>query len=201
MQVCLNGHQITAHSNGSPARRRKYCNECGAETIHQCPNCGTPIHGAYIVPGVLGLGRPPVPKRCRDCAKPYPWTERLEQEDRERQRVARAKSLVQKLEHILHRFHLVARQLRYRYDNRPTIDVTDEYDAQDLLHALLLLHFHDVRREEWTPSYAGGGSRMDFLLKNEQIVVETKHTRPGLSDRAIGTQLIDDIAHYGASGL
>jgi REase_DpnII-MboI len=50
----------------------------------------------------------------------------------------------------------------------------DEYDVQDSLHALLKLHFDDVRREEWTPSYAGSQSRMDFLLKREKIVVETK---------------------------
>lgn len=41
----------------------------------------------------------------------------------------------------------------------------DEYDVQDLPHALLLLYFDDVRAEEWTPSYAGKSARMDFLLK------------------------------------
>jgi hypothetical protein len=78
------------------------------------------------------------------------------------------------VENICNRFHLVCRRLRTRYSDRPTIEIEDEYDVQDLLHALLHLHFDDIRREEWTPSYAGGSSRVDFLLKSEQIVIEVK---------------------------
>lgn len=100
------------------------------------------------------------------------------------------------LEKIFNRFHQVARQLRSRREERPTIDVSDEYDVQDLLHSLLKLQFDDIRPEEWTPSYAGGSSRMDFLLKNEQLVVEVKKTRDNLRDSAIGEQLIVDIAKY-----
>ena len=97
---------------------------------------------------------------------------------------------------ILSRFHQVARQLRDRHDSRPTLDINDEYDVQDLLHSLLRLNFEDIRTEEWTPSYAGGSSRMDFLLKNEQVVVEVKKTREGLRDSAIGEELIIDIRKY-----
>jgi hypothetical protein len=69
------------------------------------------------------------------------------------------------IERITTRFHAVARQLRARRAERPTLDVKDEYDAQDLLHAMLRIFFKDVRPEEWTPSYAGSSSRMDFLLR------------------------------------
>jgi len=65
-----------------------------------------------------------------------------------------------------------------------------------MLHALLWVHFEDIRPEEWTPSYAGKASRMDFLLKQEQIVIEAKKTRAGLTAKEIGSQLIDDIARY-----
>jgi hypothetical protein len=65
-----------------------------------------------------------------------------------------------------------------------------------LLHALLRLHFEDIRPEEWTPSYAGGAARMDFLLKVEQIVIEAKKTRKGLTARELGEQLIVDIEKY-----
>jgi len=78
------------------------------------------------------------------------------------------------LESVFNRFHQVARQLRSRYNSRVTIDVTDEYDVQDLLHALLKVYFDDIRPEEWTPSYAGSSGKMDFLLKEEQIVIEVK---------------------------
>ncbi|MEG0917679.1 MAG: hypothetical protein RSF68_11765 [Myroides sp.] len=97
---------------------------------------------------------------------------------------------------ILEKFHLVVRQLRNRYDSRNTLDVNDEYDVQNLLHSLLTLHFDDIRAEEWTPSYAGKSSRMDFLLKDYKIIIEVKKTRRNLRDREVGTQLIEDIARY-----
>jgi hypothetical protein len=97
---------------------------------------------------------------------------------------------------LLTRVHAVAVQLRHRHADRETIDIKDEYDVQDLLHALLRSRFDDVRAEEVSPSYAGGGSRIDFLLKKGQIGIETKMTNPKLRDRAVGEQLIIDIARY-----
>jgi hypothetical protein len=98
---------------------------------------------------------------------------------------------------ICQRFHAVATQLSARHQNRPTLAISDEYDVQDLLHALLRLNFEDVRPEESTPSFGGGAARMDFRLKQEQIVVELKMTRTDLRDRALSDQLIQDIARYG----
>jgi REase_DpnII-MboI len=97
---------------------------------------------------------------------------------------------------LAERFHGVVRQLRQRHDNRPTLDVVDEYDVQDLFHALLTIYFDDIRKEEWAPSYAGGASRMDFLLPEIEAVVETKMMRPSLSTKQLGEQLIVDIAKY-----
>ncbi len=94
------------------------------------------------------------------------------------------------------RFHRVARQLRTRHNGRKTLEIEDEYDVQDLLHALFQLYFDDIRKEEWTPSYAGGSSRQDFLLKNEQTVIEVKKTRATMTDRDLGEQLIIDIEKY-----
>lgn len=101
------------------------------------------------------------------------------------------------VERICVRFHGVVRQLRERHDDRPPLSIEDEYDVQDLLHALLALGFDDIRPEEWTPSYAGGTSRVDFLLKQEQIIVEAKKTRKGLGAKEVGEQLIIDIKKYG----
>jgi hypothetical protein len=102
------------------------------------------------------------------------------------------------IERICDRFHLVARQLRSRHDNRESLLVEDEYDVQDLFHALLTLEFDDIRAEEWTPSYAGSASRTDFLLKQERIVVEIKKTRRELVAKQVGEQLIIDIQRYKA---
>jgi hypothetical protein len=98
---------------------------------------------------------------------------------------------------ICKRFSIFAQQLKTRERGRPPFEIEDEYDVQYLLLALLRLHFEDVRKEEWTPSYAGGSSRMDFLLKRERIVIEAKKTRDTLNrDSQIGDQLIVDIKRY-----
>jgi len=98
---------------------------------------------------------------------------------------------------ICSRFHLVAKQLRdRRRENRNTIIIEDEYDVQDLLHALLKIFFDDIRPEEWTPSYAGKSSRMDFLIKNKKIVIEVKKTREGLKGKQVADQLFVDIERY-----
>ena len=102
----------------------------------------------------------------------------------------------QKIENVFLRFHSVAVEITKRYANRDTLRITDEYDVQDLLGGLLRIYFDDIRKEEWTPSYAGGSTRIDFLLKQEQIAIETKMTRKGLSAKKLGDELIVDIAHY-----
>lgn len=93
-------------------------------------------------------------------------------------------------------FHKVARQLTHRRESRATLEIKDEYDVQDLLHALLHINFDDIRTEEWTPSYGGSSSRMDFLLKDHAIVVEVKMTRKGLAAKEVSEQLIVDAANY-----
>ena len=98
--------------------------------------------------------------------------------------------------HILSHFHTFARQLKKRHNNRNSFEIEDEYDVQDLLHAILKLHFEDIRKEEYTPSYAGSSTRVDFLLKNENIVIEVKNTRDDLKDKELGKQLILDKEHY-----
>jgi hypothetical protein len=94
------------------------------------------------------------------------------------------------------RFHEVVKQLRTRHANRPTVDIQDEYDVQDVMHALLRIFFEDVRDEEWTPSYAGGAARMDFLIPEVETVLEVKKTRNGLGLKEVGEQLLIDIAKY-----
>lgn len=97
---------------------------------------------------------------------------------------------------IFNNFHKVVKSLRNRYNNRSTIDIDDEYDVQDLLFSILQMFFKDIRKEEWTPSYAGNSSRVDFLLKEEKTVIEVKKTRKAMKDKDLGEQLIIDIAKY-----
>lgn len=194
--VCENGHGVNASYHGSPEFNKNFCTQCGAKTLHTCPNCKKDIEGDYHLEGVLDLisGPKPVPVICKYCGTPFPWKDKLES--------ARVKSKpaerndIALLETILDRFHLVAKQLRHRYDGREPLDIKDEYDVQDLLHALLRLYFDDIRTEEWNPNYAGASTRSDFLLKSEQIVIEVKKTRTNLKAKQLGEQLIIDIAKY-----
>lgn len=71
MQVCLNGHQITASAASFPLHRKPFCPDCGAETIMTCPLCNTPIQGHLS--GVLSVHESPVPHYCHQCGSAYPW--------------------------------------------------------------------------------------------------------------------------------
>ena len=57
---------------------------------------------------------------------------------------------VEMLSFLLNRFHHVAMQLRDRYDDRETLDVSDEYDVQDLLHALLNIYANFLKNGKRT---------------------------------------------------
>ncbi|MEI9968742.1 MAG: hypothetical protein WDM87_09010 [Terracidiphilus sp.] len=93
-------------------------------------------------------------------------------------------------------FHRAALKLQKRHAQRAPFVVEDEFDVQDLFGALLETRFDEVRPEEYGPSHAGAASRVDFLLKQESIVVETKMAREGLTDKKLGEELIIDIERY-----
>lgn len=97
---------------------------------------------------------------------------------------------------LCNRFPFLARELRTRSHGQKVFEIENEYDIQYLFLAILRLHFDDVRREECTPQYAGGSSRIDFLLKENKIAIELKKTRKGLRAKEVGEQLIIDISRY-----
>lgn len=194
-QVCMNGHQITDSINKSPHESKKFCPVCGAETITNCSKCNSPIPGHIFYEKYLSMQRAHVPSHCHGCGAAFPWTIK-KQEEAKNIKYPQEVAPYFFVEKICSRFHLVARQLRDRHDNRNAFVIVDEYDVQNLLHSLLKIFFDDVRPEEYTPSYAGKASRMDFLLKGYDTVIEVKMTRKGLGAKEIGTQLIEDIARY-----
>jgi hypothetical protein len=100
------------------------------------------------------------------------------------------------LRKIGNRFHAVARQLRLRHEGRPTLEVEDEYDAQDVVHALLCLEFDEIRRETWQPGYAGGSPHTYFVAPRDRIVIEVKKTRQGVGAKEIAGQLEHDTQYY-----
>jgi len=97
---------------------------------------------------------------------------------------------------VFKRFHVSGVQLSKRHDSRNTLLIQDEYDVQDYIHAILKILFDDIRPEEYSPSYAGSSSKIDFLLKDEKTLVEVKFATSKLRDNKIGEQLIVDIERY-----
>ena len=67
--------------------------------------------------------------------------------------------------------------LTHRRKGAQPLTFANEYDVQDPLHALLRPWVADIRPEEFTPSYAGSSTRMDFLLPAYRVVIETKIVR------------------------
>ncbi|MEU1324801.1 hypothetical protein ACIPM5_30155 [Streptomyces microflavus] len=78
------------------------------------------------------------------------------------------------------------------------LTLSDEYDVQRLLHALLSFHFDDVRPEDSSPSHAGSNTRIDFILPDVRVAVEVKMTRRGLNAKKLGDELAADILRYRA---
>ena len=100
------------------------------------------------------------------------------------------------LSHIFNNFSRFVHQLRRKRHNGRDCFISDEYDVQDLLHALLRLHFDDVRAEDWTPQNSGSNNRIDFLINDNQTAIEVKYAKDSHKDKQIGDELIIDIAKY-----
>jgi hypothetical protein len=78
MQVCRNGHKVTALLTSHPEHGKQFCSVCGAASVSKCHKCQADIQGYHHLPGLVG-GSTPVPAFCHACGSPYPWTEvRLE---------------------------------------------------------------------------------------------------------------------------
>jgi hypothetical protein len=67
--------------------------------------------------------------------------------------------------------------LTHRRKGATALAIESEHDIQDVLHSLLRPWIADLRPEEFTPSYGGSSTRMDFLLPKHSFVLETKRIR------------------------
>jgi hypothetical protein len=78
----------------------------------------------------------------------------------------------------------------------PAPEICNEKDLQVLVHAILRLHYPDVRPEDPVSQKAGAGSRVDFFIRDAGVIVETKMTRQSLTDRKVGEELLIDWGRY-----
>jgi hypothetical protein len=187
MLVCRNGHVLTDFAQAYPERRRSHCDRCGAATLDRCPTCGEGLAGAIAVPGLVPLGRLEPPNFCASCGVRFPWAEPAEG--------TASPPALATLETLLRRLPRAVRQLRSRNGNRPPFRIADEHDLEDLLRALLPLHFDNVRPQSRTPRYALD-TRTDFLLPAEGIAVTAKRTTLEIRESQLAQQLEEDAQYY-----
>ena len=100
------------------------------------------------------------------------------------------------LERLIRGLRRAMHPLTHRRKGAQALSFDTEYDVQDLLHALLRPWVADIRPEEYTPSYAGSSTRMDFLLPRQRIVLELRFVRDAQHGKKIGNELIVDVEHY-----
>jgi hypothetical protein len=100
------------------------------------------------------------------------------------------------LDNIFNNFFLFCQQIKKRYNNRRTIEITDEYDVQDIIHSILRLFFSDIRKEAYNPQYLGKSTKIDFVLNEENIGIEIKYADGINPEKRIGDELLVDINHY-----
>lgn len=190
MQVCRNGHVITDLLHTFPERARSHCERCGAATLDRCLTCGQELPGAIYVPQAPPVGSRRPPQYCSTCGAAFPWTERP---------APHGPGPLPVLETLLRRLPRVARELRTRHGERPPFRVADEHDLEDLLRALLPLHFDDIRHESRTPAFAPA-TRTDFRLMPSGIVLAVKRATPEVGAGELREQLGEDLAYYQAQG-
>lgn len=78
----------------------------------------------------------------------------------------------------------------------PAPQILNEKDLQVVVHAVLRLLYDDVRPEDAVPQHAGGASRVDFLLREAGVIIETKMTRDGLGEKQVQQELLIDWGRY-----
>lgn len=169
--------------------------------------------GTVFTPGIRKfLSNPLAPSPLYNSAEPnpafpewlYPFKGVREALAGQRHVLSQAMSQTSSLSHVLDELadyfsrlgDYIATLRRYDKVGVPAPVIGNEADLQVLVDALLRLQYRDVRAEDLVPQSAGGGSRVDFLLQESGVVVETKMTRSTLTDKKVGEELLVDWARY-----
>lgn len=97
---------------------------------------------------------------------------------------------------IFNKFDKCSNELIDKYSIKHNFNVYEDYNIQDLLRVLLNLYFDDIKTLKYTPSYSVSLDRVDFLLKNENIVIEVIRSEKSFTARKLKNQLKEDIARY-----
>lgn len=107
------------------------------------------------------------------------------------------------IERLLTNFHLYIEELIGRTPHGKAtitealrqVEIQNEYDVQHLLYSLLKPIFPQARTE--TVDDTGyGGIRYDIVVDDYDITIETKCTRPKMTERQLTEEIAADSFHY-----
>lgn len=103
-------------------------------------------------------------------------------------------TILQQVTKIGNRFHVVAQQLKLRGDVRPTVEMQDHRDVQDLFGSLLRIEFDEISTEVWIPGEGSTGDRSMLLLGRGQVGLLLKKTRMGWGEKEFCAEVRNDHA-------
>lgn len=102
---------------------------------------------------------------------------------------------------ILNNFHNASKKITLtRRKDHPSFSINDEYDVQDLLYVILKSIFPNLKEEDPTPRVGMKSNRIDFVLREDGILIEVKMIKVSDSnEKDFIEQLKNDIQSYYSS--
>ena len=92
--------------------------------------------------------------------------------------------------------------LASRRKGKPPFKIEDEYDVQDLLHAILRCYIKETVQENPFPKLAGtNSSRADISIEKLGVIIEVKFARVTADQKKITRELSEDIVLYSSCGF
>jgi len=99
---------------------------------------------------------------------------------------------------VIDHFTACANVLRNRQRSRPPLALTDEYDVQDLFHALAIPVVPDLVQEDPAAKVAGKASRLDFTSRSARLGLEMKHVKDSAHAVRVRAEVLLDESTYHA---
>ena len=99
---------------------------------------------------------------------------------------------------VIDAFPASAGVLRNRQRGRPSFELTDEYDVQDLFHTMILPAVTDIVPEDPAPKVAGRSSRLDFVSRKTRLGFELKHLKSAADRERVREEILLDERVYQA---
>lgn len=91
----------------------------------------------------------------------------------------------------------IKKVIQPRREGHASFTVKDEYDIQDLLYIILKSIFPNLIYEEQIPKIAGKGTKVEFVIKDEGIMIEAKMIKENDSNETkFIKELKEDLESY-----